>query len=118
MQISPGEESQSNTKVEVRTLDSFKLSRCDFIKIDVEGFEPAVLLGAIDTIKSCRPTIAFEHVMEHVSRAQLTGIDLAAYFRDLDYNLYQFDDRNEPTKLTAIHVYSGDILAIPVENKF
>src|SRR5690606_32802828 len=28
--------------VEVRTLDSIALRRCDFIKMDVEGMEPAV----------------------------------------------------------------------------
>ena len=33
----------------------------DLIKIDVEGFEPDVLIGAINTIKRCQPVLVVEH---------------------------------------------------------
>lgn len=35
-------------------------AQVDFIKIDVEGFEHAALLGAADLITRCQPTIVFE----------------------------------------------------------
>jgi FkbM family methyltransferase len=41
-------------------LDSFNLKVCDFIKIDVEGNEPAVISGAVETIKRCRPYMIVE----------------------------------------------------------
>jgi FkbM family methyltransferase len=41
-------------------IDSLKLDACDFIKIDVEGFEFHVLNGAVKTIKKHRPTIIME----------------------------------------------------------
>lgn len=41
-------------------IDSLNLKGCDFIKIDVEGFEPLVLLGAIETIRKYKPCILFE----------------------------------------------------------
>jgi FkbM family methyltransferase len=48
-------------KVDVRTLDSFALSNIGCIKIDVEGFEKEVLMGARDTLKrSGYPPIVFE----------------------------------------------------------
>lgn len=47
-------------EIEMRTIDSFKLERCDFIKIDVEGFELDVLQGAIKTIQKCKPKMYIE----------------------------------------------------------
>ena len=42
------------------SIDSLQLRRADFIKIDVEGAESAVLVGASETIRRCRPVIFFE----------------------------------------------------------
>lgn len=41
-------------------LDSLNLKGCDYMKIDVEGAEPLVLEGAINTIKKFRPIICYE----------------------------------------------------------
>ena len=46
--------------VQCRTLDSFKLDNVDFIKIDVDGFEDKVLIGAKQTIKKFNPVINIE----------------------------------------------------------
>jgi len=37
------------------------LTKCDWLKIDVEGFELDVLLGAEETIRRCRPTLLVEY---------------------------------------------------------
>ena len=52
----------SNTlKVEVNTLDSYSLfSDVDFIKMDVEGYEPNIIRGAVETIQSNWPVILCE----------------------------------------------------------
>ena len=42
------------------TIDSLNLTDCDFIKIDVEGFEYFVLVGAIKTLVKFKPVIFFE----------------------------------------------------------
>lgn len=47
--------------IKVRTLDSLDLPGLDFLKIDVEGAEGLVLLGAAETIKKYKPVIFFEH---------------------------------------------------------
>lgn len=52
--------------IEMRTLDSFDLQDVDFIKIDVEGAQLAVVQGAVETLKRCRPCVIVEekqHVM-------------------------------------------------------
>ena len=46
--------------VHVTTLDSFDIPRVDLIKIDVEGFETRVIMGAMKLISSCQPMIMFE----------------------------------------------------------
>lgn len=45
--------------IELRTLDSFGLAP-DLIKIDVEGFEGEVLLGAKETLARSSPVVVFE----------------------------------------------------------
>ncbi|MCK5536249.1 MAG: FkbM family methyltransferase, partial [Bacteroidales bacterium] len=42
------------------TIDSINLTKCDFIKIDVEGMEEYVIRGSITTIKKFKPIIFFE----------------------------------------------------------
>ena len=47
-------------RVPVLTIDSFALSACHFIKIDVEGAESEVLAGATQTIRNYKPFIYAE----------------------------------------------------------
>lgn len=49
----------------VMALDDFALQHVDFIKIDVEGYESAVIQGAAKTIESCRPIIVVESNGQH-----------------------------------------------------
>lgn len=47
--------------IPMKTLDSFGLTNIGFIKIDVEGFEKEVLMGAAETLQNNNyPTILFE----------------------------------------------------------
>lgn len=46
--------------VPVATLDSLALTDVGLLKVDVEGWERPVLLGAEDTIKACRPVVILE----------------------------------------------------------
>lgn len=51
---------QQHASIELTTLDSYHLGKCDLIKIDAEGFEYAILQGAWETITKCRPIIVME----------------------------------------------------------
>jgi FkbM family methyltransferase len=42
------------------TLDSFELETCGLIKLDVQGYELAVLKGGIQTLQRCRPVLIVE----------------------------------------------------------
>ena len=63
MQIGDGGE-----EIETITIDSLNLESCDYMKIDVEGFEPLVLIGAEQTIKKFKPTILFESNHKVISK--------------------------------------------------
>jgi hypothetical protein len=61
----------SDDAIDIRSLDDFELAKIDFIKIDVEGFETDVLLGAAQTIERCKPVIlieVFENSREKVNK--------------------------------------------------
>lgn len=47
-------------EIEMRTLDSFELLNVDFLKVDCEGGEFAVVQGARETLKRCKPCCVIE----------------------------------------------------------
>lgn len=51
---------RANGSIPVQTIDSWNVPSCGFIKLDIEGSEPAALRGAKDTIRRCRPIVLFE----------------------------------------------------------
>lgn len=50
----------SNRVIHAITLDSLKLDKLDFFKLDIEGYETKAIDGAVNTIKKCRPIITVE----------------------------------------------------------
>ena len=51
---------ENGENVNMITIDSLNLKQCDYIKIDVEGAEVLVLMGAVNTINKFHPIIFFE----------------------------------------------------------
>lgn len=69
--LNPG--SGPGDSVPLITVDGLGLTRCDLIKIDTEGFEDLVVLGALRTIAACRPALYIEiHDREKLNR--LVGV--------------------------------------------
>lgn len=59
---------QGEGDIPMHRLDSFGLQSVDLIKIDVEGLEEGVILGALDTIVRCHPTIIVEQKRDFALR--------------------------------------------------
>lgn len=51
---------KAGSDVRVLTIDSFCVDNCDFIQLDIEGYEHLALLGAEKTIKKTYPVITLE----------------------------------------------------------
>lgn len=60
----------------IKTIDSFNFEHCDFIKLDIEGYEPFVLLGAESTIKSKKPVIVIEDKNLEANYGTINSIDV------------------------------------------
>lgn len=69
--------------IQVNTLDSFGITFCDLLKLDVEGMESQVILGATDTLKRVRPIIYAE------ANYMVNFIDLVEVLTPLDYYMTQ-----------------------------
>ena len=52
--------SEENSDSKIIPLDNYDWQDVDFIKIDVEGYENEVILGALKLIERCKPIILFE----------------------------------------------------------
>lgn len=50
----------NNKLVPVFTIDQLALDRCDYIQLDCEGYEPNVIIGAMETIIQFKPVITLE----------------------------------------------------------
>lgn len=57
-----------------RTLDSLNITGVDFLKIDAQGADGEVLMGALETINTCRPVVVFEWE-EHLSKNYSCDLD-------------------------------------------
>lgn len=86
--------SSGAVRVEVDTVDrivaELGLARVDFIKLDVEGMELAVLRGARECLARHRPTLVFETLerFRHADDDRFAAIE--QLLSDLGYTLYWF----------------------------
>lgn len=102
--------------IPVRTLDSIPLSRCDLIKIDVEGMERSVLEGGAGIVRRFRPYIYAEN-----NQPQKSGA-LLEYIRGHSYTIYRHmapsynpDNFFRNPNCDFKHYLESNILCVPAE---
>ncbi len=61
------------------TIDSLKLPYCGLIKLDIEGAEMDALLGALDTIRRCKPVIVIE-CSSKIAKIRGISVDMPAHY--------------------------------------
>jgi FkbM family methyltransferase len=73
----------------IMTLDSMahKWDRLDFIKIDAEGSEPEIILGALQTLRRLRPVILIEISRQVLKYRGYTSEDITAPLNRLGYRV-------------------------------
>jgi len=76
--------------ISTSTLDSCNLKDIRLIKIDVEGHEAKVLLGASQTIKICKPALIIEIEQRHL---KCPISDVFEYIKQLGYEGYYLLDK-------------------------
>ncbi len=74
-------------QVKLATLDSLALGEPRFVKLDTEGAEYKVLLGARETLARARPVVAFEFGQQSYGAYGVDPNDVFAYFDSLGYDV-------------------------------
>jgi FkbM family methyltransferase len=77
-------------------IDDLNLSHCDFIQLDVEGYQLYALMGSIETIKKFKPVISVE--FDWSFRYNHTADDIIRFLLDLGYE--------KVDSYTTDHIYS------------
>jgi len=92
---------QSGESINMITVDSLGLKQCDYIKMDVEGAEILVFLGARQTLETFKPFIWFENTDKTVSNEMKESLsidfeipDIFDYLSHLGYKFYKLDGCN------------------------
>ena len=71
-----------------KELEHLNLERLDIIKIDVEGFEHKILLGAENTIKRFRPILFIELVDENLTDNDSSPDEVITWIKNQNYELF------------------------------
>jgi FkbM family methyltransferase len=79
---------KGGNQTQMITIDSLGLDGCDLIKIDVEGFEYAVILGALKTIIKYKPVIYYEK-NSRIMTAEMCKIANLPFY---DNNIYTVEN--------------------------
>ena len=80
--------------VQMEKMDNIDLKpdKIDFIKIDVEGAELAVLRGAEKLLRRDSPSIIFESTLDGLGGFGLSPGDIWDFLKRLDYEIFLFRD--------------------------
>lgn len=109
---------QTDVGVPLRRLDEFVLPNVAFIKIDVEGWETAVLQGAHELIARCRPIMLIENDRVEEGPTLMEELEALAYRCWWAMTpLYSPDNFNKRQDNMYGVAASMDMLCIPTEKE-
>jgi len=96
------------SRAPMSTIDAWctknEIGRVSFIKVDVEGFEPSVIEGAVATIDRDRPSLLLEIEDRHLARYGRTAEGFVSQIltRWPDYRMYTWVDGSWVTTTTIV----------------
>ncbi|HYL34111.1 MAG TPA: FkbM family methyltransferase [Stellaceae bacterium] len=109
--------STETESVEVTTLDALAarlgLTRLDFVKADIEGWELAMVEGGRATLARFKPALLLELNEEHLRRARGSVAALWQMLTDLGYRAYA----GEPGGAALQTPCQGDVLFLPATKR-
>jgi len=108
----------ANTEVHCITGDyllrKLEISKLDFIKIDVEGFELEVLKGLESTIRTHKPIIIFEYDKAYQLKSTKNPEAIFSLLASYEYSFESVDGYGKSSPFTfSDHISSAEIIAYP-----
>lgn len=89
------EKKRENEEVKTVKLDDFlknKEKKVDFLKIDTQGWEPAVFDGAKEIVEKNKPIIFFEYSPKSYQAAKLDGDRMIYWLENIYKNIFWIDE--------------------------
>ncbi|WP_165322870.1 FkbM family methyltransferase [Rhizorhabdus phycosphaerae] len=114
-----GHDASESSIIDLVTLDSLGLDRCDLIKMDIEGAEPRAMDGAERLLREARPVILSE--LNSGQLKTVSGTTGADYIKAMEQRGYDCIKAHGPdagrqfSPETALSTVFADILFIPRE---
>jgi FkbM family methyltransferase len=109
----------AGTDIDCVSLDDFaaeeRLDAVGLLKIDVEGWELAVLRGARRVLAAFRPAIVFEYDPAYVVRCGGTGLALSTFLAESRYVMFELVPEGQPRSVSRLEDRGGNFLAVPCE---
>jgi len=94
--------------IQVDTIDSYvkdnNIKNISFIKIDVEGYEPNVIFGALNTIKDMKPNLYIEVSPNWWRKSGHSIKDVLAIFEKNSYTFYSILDENKISRTSLFEI--------------
>jgi FkbM family methyltransferase len=103
--------------VDVRPLDAFEFDNVSVIKIDVQGYEPNVLDGAIQTIIKHKPIIFIEIELPQLQVYGYTQNDVFERLTKLGYEFKKIVDAEHLVDYVAIPKENNNLLSQIIKEK-
>jgi FkbM family methyltransferase len=104
----------STESIALTTLDRFveenRISRMDFLKADIEGWELRMLMGARKSLGNFRPVLMLEANGLFLKRAGNTKEELLQFLSGMRYDVFEHDERGH---LSDAKPDSEDLICIP-----
>lgn len=116
-----GQNEVINEQVKLLKLDSLikerSIERLDFIKLDVDGFEAKVILGAMETFRRFSPILIMEVTPSEIVKNGDSPSEIIQFLKSMDYSFFNEDGmlilnlEKETSKLPP--GFSTMVLAVP-----
>lgn len=107
--------------ISLRALDqlveTLMLERIDWMKIDVEGAEWAVLRGAEKSLQKFKPNMLLEIDHQNFKAAGYTAKDLLAWLGEMGYSSYRFTRWGKLVPLPQVRTEGGSFNALMLSRK-
>lgn len=87
-------ESTTNRTIHSMKIDSLGLQNVSCIKIDAQGSDLRAMIGAIDTINRCKPSIIFEYESIFDSDFSTGFHDYLQFIHDIEYEIFEEVSQN------------------------
>jgi len=112
--------------VPMHRLDSLSIDNVGFMKIDVEGHEESVVIGAEQTIRRCRPALLIEAENRHRDGAvekitrRLESLGYNGFFLDdgVLKSISRFDPQKHQSERAIVELAQGKSPSVPYKNNF